>query len=129
MPLPSRSCSNGTHTGEEVLAGTPGSPDELLTERGRRLLAAPTGSFATALRAAGTVCTDWAPRMPTRLYMATGDEQAVVENTAWCRARLRANGTDVPVVDLGAVDYQDSRHLGSSVAATTATIDWFRALT
>ncbi|MEO3752386.1 lipase [Streptomyces sp. B6B3] len=120
---------DGSHTGQEMMAGLPGSPEELLTERGLRLLTAPTGSFAAALGAAGSVCTDWAPRMPTRLYMATGDEQAVVENTAWCRAELRANGTAVPVVDLGAVDYQDSRHLGSSVAATTATIAWFRALT
>ncbi|MEI5102597.1 hypothetical protein RB200_33925 [Streptomyces sp. PmtG] len=61
--------------------------------------------------------------------MATGDEQAVVENTAWCQARWAAKGVDAPVVDLGAVDYEKSRHLGSSVAATTATIDWFRSLT
>ncbi|MDT0444266.1 alpha/beta hydrolase [Streptomyces johnsoniae] len=120
---------DGTHTGREMMDGLPDSAEELLTERGRQLLAAPTGSFATALAAAGRVCTDWAPRMPTRLYMATGDEQAVVENTAWCRAELRANGRDVPVVDLGAVDYQGSRHLGSGVAATAATIDWFRVLT
>ncbi|WP_063795183.1 alpha/beta hydrolase family protein [Streptomyces silaceus] len=119
---------DGTHTGQEMMAGLPGSADALLTDRGRRLLTAPTGTLAEAFGAAGSVCTDWAPRMPTRLYMATGDEQAVVENTAWCRAELRANGAEVPVVDLGAVDYEKSRHLGSSVAATTATIAWFRSL-
>jgi hypothetical protein len=120
---------DGTHTGHEMMAGLPGSAAELLTERGRRSLAAPTGSLAAAMRAASSVCTDWTPRMPTRLYMATGDEQAVVENTAWCHAHLRANGARVPVVDLGAVDHQGSRHLGSNVAATTATIHWFRTLT
>jgi hypothetical protein len=120
---------DGTHTGPEMMAGLPGSIGELLTEEGRRLLTDPAGALAAALGPASSVCTGWTPRMPARLYQATGDEQAVTENTAWCRERLLAGGADVPVVDLGAVDFQGSRHLGSGVAATAATIDWFRALT
>ncbi|WP_328404803.1 hypothetical protein OHS70_36505 [Streptomyces sp. NBC_00390] len=39
---------DGTHTGQEVVAGTPGSLDALLTSRGRMLLAQPTGRLASA---------------------------------------------------------------------------------
>ncbi|RII15327.1 Secretory lipase [Streptomyces sp. YIM 130001] len=119
---------DGSHTGPEMMDALPDTPGQLLTARGLDLIEHPTGRFADVLREAGTVCTDWAPRMPTRLYRATGDEQAVVENTDWCGAGLRANGADAPVVDLGPVDHDGSRHLGSSRAATAATVDWFREL-
>ncbi len=119
---------DSTHTGEEVMAATPGTLDELLTPYGRELLSSPTGSFADALRTTGGVCTDWTPRAPTRLYLAPDDEQAVTDNTLWCEAELRENGAEVSVVDLGEVEYEGSRHLGASVAAAAETIPWFREL-
>ncbi|MFD0167059.1 lipase [Streptomyces decoyicus] len=119
---------DGAHTGKQLMRGTPGTLDELLTEHGRELLAHPTEPLAAALRTTGAVCTDWAPIAPVRLYMATGDEQAVTANTEHCQEALRRNGTDAPVVDLGAVDYQGSRHLGSNVAATSAIVRWFGEL-
>lgn len=119
---------DGAHTGQELMRGTPGALDELLTEHGRALLAHPTGPLAEALRATDAVCTDWAPRAPVRLYMATGDEQAVTDNTEHCRAALLRNGVDAPVVDLGDVDYHGSRHLGSNVAATSSIVRWFADL-
>lgn len=119
---------DGAHTGEQLMRGTPGTLDELLTEHGHELLAHPTGPLAEALRTTDAVCTDWAPRAPVRLYMATGDEEAVTANTEHCQAALRRNGVGAPVVDLGAVDYQGSRHLGSNVAATSAIVRWFGEL-
>ncbi|MFE2092081.1 lipase [Streptomyces sp. NPDC059460] len=119
---------DGTHTGEQLMRGTPGALDELLTEHGRELLAHPTGQMAAALRTTDAVCTDWAPRTPVRLYMASGDEQAVTANTAHCQAALLRNGVAAPVVDLGDVDYHGSRHLGSNVAATSAIVRWFSEL-
>ncbi|MGW6060724.1 lipase [Streptomyces sp. NPDC055189] len=119
---------DGAHTGEQLMRGTPGALDELLTEHGRELLAHPTGPLAEALRATDAVCTNWAPRAPVRLYMATGDEQAATDNTEHCQAALRRKGVDAPVVDLGDVDYQRSRHLGSNVAATSAIVRWFGEL-
>ncbi|WP_330479537.1 lipase [Streptomyces platensis] len=119
---------DGAHTGKQLMRGTPDTLDELLTEHGRELLAHPTGPLAAALRTTGAVCTDWAPGAPVRLYMATGDEQAVTANTEHCRQALHKNGVDAPVVDLGAVDYQGSRHLGSNVAATSAIVRWFGEL-
>ncbi|MFJ5546394.1 alpha/beta hydrolase family protein [Streptomyces sp. NPDC093225] len=119
---------DGAHTGEQLMRGTPGTLDELLTEHGRELLAHPTGPLAAALRTTDAVCTDWAPRAPVRLYAARGDEQAVTANTEHCQAALIRNGVDAPVVDLGAVDYRGSRHLGSNVAATSAIVRWFAAV-
>ncbi|MEU3991945.1 lipase [Streptomyces platensis] len=119
---------DGAHTGKQLMRGTPDTLDELLTEHGRELLAHPTGPLAAALRTTGAVCTDWATGAPVRLYMATGDEQAVTANTEHCRQALHKNGVDAPVVDLGAVDYQGSRHLGSNVAATSAIVRWFGEL-
>ncbi|WP_221179290.1 hypothetical protein [Streptomyces botrytidirepellens] len=74
------------------------------------------------------MCDDWAPRVPTRLYVAGGDQEAAVENTAVCRAALQGRGADVPVVDVGPVDHQKSRHLGSNVAATASIVRWLSDL-
>ncbi|MEU0300283.1 lipase [Streptomyces sp. NPDC006175] len=119
---------DGTHTGEELMRGTPGSVDELLTARGREVLAHPTGALADAFRTTDAVCTDWVPDAPVRLYMASGDKEAVTANTEYCRAALDRNGVDAPVVDLGAVDHQGSRHLGSNVAAVPEIVRWFAEL-
>ncbi|MFI6055218.1 lipase [Streptomyces violascens] len=119
---------DGAHTGEQLMRGTPDTLGELLTPHGRELLAHPTGPLAAALRTTDAVCTDWTPRTPTRLYMATGDEQAATANTTGCHKALLRNGVDVPVVDLGPVDHNGSRHLGSNVAATTEIVRWFRQL-
>ncbi|MFE9658869.1 lipase [Streptomyces sp. NPDC005955] len=116
---------DGAHTGEQLMRGTPGTLDALLTEHGRDLLARPTGGLAAALRETDAVCTDWVPRAPVRLYVATGDEQAVTANTDRCRTALLGNGVDAPVIDVGAVDHRGSRHLGSNVAATSAIVRWF----
>ncbi|MFF4899957.1 lipase [Streptomyces sp. NPDC001068] len=119
---------DGTHTGQEVVAGTPDTLDGLLTRRGRELLAHPAGGLAAALRITDGVCADWKPRAPVRLYYAQEDEQAVNENTAHCRDVLHAHGVDVPTVDLGRPDYGGSRHLGSQQAATAAVVRWFGSL-
>ncbi|MGP4007321.1 alpha/beta hydrolase family protein [Streptomyces sp. 4N124] len=115
---------DGTHTGQEVVAGTPGTLDKLLTPRARTLLAHPTGPLAAALRVADGVCTDWTPRVPIRLYAAENDEQAVNANSEYCRAAL-----DAPLINLGTPDYGGSRHLGSQQAATADVVRWFSELT
>ncbi|MEV0578164.1 lipase [Streptomyces sp. NPDC050392] len=119
---------DGAHTGEQLMRGTPGAVDDLLTEHGRHLLAQRTGPLAEALRTTDAVCTDWTPHAPVRLYMATGDEQAATGNTETCKAALLKRGVDAPVIDLGAVDHQGSRHLGSNVAATSSIVRWFGEL-
>ncbi|GAA0350631.1 hypothetical protein GCM10010151_45420 [Actinoallomurus spadix] len=119
---------DGTTPGQEMLAALPGSLDALLTPRGLDLLRHPSGAFAQALRVADATCTGWVPNAPARLYYATGDEQAVTANTDRCRAAFRASGADLRTVELGPIDYQGSRHLGSAVRGTVAITDWFSRL-
>jgi hypothetical protein len=118
---------DSNHTGQQVLAGTPGTLGALLTGRGFALLRHPSGGLATELTTADSVC-DWHPAVPTRLYLATRDEQAVNANTWHCQADFAARHSRVPVIDLGTPDYQRSRHLGSAVAGTAAIVRWFERI-
>lgn len=119
---------DGVHTGPQMISALPRTLAELLTPYGRDLLAHPKGGLAASLRATDSVCKGWKPKAPIRLYMAQGDEQAAVRNTANCAATFRERGSEVPVVDLGAVDHQKSRHLGSNVRATAEVVRWFSTL-
>ncbi|MFF7245021.1 alpha/beta hydrolase family protein [Embleya sp. NPDC008237] len=115
---------DGSHRPGEILEGTPANIDGLLTGPGRDLLERPTGAFAAALRETDSVCTDWRPRVPVRLYVAVDDREAAPANTAHCRAALRASGTDVRVTRFGPdVTHSDSNRLG-----TAAVVRWFREL-
>jgi hypothetical protein len=115
---------DGTHTGMEVLTALPPTIDDLLTPRGKALLLHPTGRFADALAELDSVCTDWAPRMPVRLYYSPGDEEAVNANTEHCHATLGA-----PTVDLGVdTDYNGFVHEGSEVLGVPEVTRWFTAL-
>lgn len=115
---------DGSHTPTEVLRGTPENIDGLLTGAGRALVERPTGAFAAALRETDSVCTNWRPGVPVRLYMAVDDQEAAPANTAYCRAALRAAGTDVRVTRFGPeVTHSDSNRLG-----TAAVVRWFHEL-
>jgi hypothetical protein len=118
---------DGGTPGQEMLAALPDSLDELLTDRGFALLREPRGRFAGALRVADSVC-DWNPGVPTRLYWARDDEQAVTANTTSCLGSFAAHGARPASVDLGTPDHEHSRHLGSAVAGTAAIARWFATL-
>ena len=118
---------DSNHTAQQVINGTPGTLGKLLTARGFAVLRHPSGGLATVLRIDDSVC-DWAPAAPTRLYLATHDEQAVNANTWHCQADFAAMHRHVPVINLGTPEYQHSRHLGSNVAATARIVRWFSAL-
>ncbi|HEX3786691.1 MAG TPA: lipase [Pseudonocardiaceae bacterium] len=119
---------DGSTPGQDMVAALPGTLDALLTPRGQAMLAHPTGAFAAALGVADSVCSDWSPQAPIRLYRADGDEQAADANTTACQAEFAAHGVATPIVDLGTPDYQDSRHLGSAVAGTASIVAWFSQL-
>ncbi|MGW3204377.1 hypothetical protein [Streptomyces sp. NPDC001135] len=119
---------DGSHTGRQLEEGTPGTLEELLAEHGRAMLAHPAGPLAQALRTTDAVCTGWAPRAPVRLFMATGDEQAVTANTEDCLTALRERRA-ARVVDVGAAGYHGSRHRGSEAAAAPAIVRWFGEVT
>jgi hypothetical protein len=115
---------DGKHTGEEVVGAVPASIDDLLTVRGKQMLLHPTGRFADALAVLDSVCTDWTPRMPVRLYYSPGDEEAVNANTEHCQAAL-----DAPTVNLGVDrDYNGFVHEGSEVLGVPEVTRWFTHL-
>jgi hypothetical protein len=118
---------DGNHTSQQLIAGTPGQLSDLLTARGFAMLRHPAGAFAAALKADSNAC-DWTPRVPVRLYLASGDEQVVNANTAHCQAAFAARGARVAAVDLGTPDHAGSRHFGSNVAGTAAIVRWFSQL-
>jgi hypothetical protein len=120
---------DGNHTGQQLFSGTPDTLAALLTMHGLALMTHPSGPFAAALNTDDSVCVNWAPAAPIRLYLASNDEQAVNANTRHCQASFAAAGAWVPVVNLGTPDYQGSRHYGSNVAATAQIARWFFQLT
>jgi hypothetical protein len=116
---------DGVHTGSQLFESTPGTLDDLLTPYGFALLRHPVGGLLAGLRSADSVCENWSPNVPTRLYMATDDEQAVNANTLHCQAAFAAHGARIPVVNLGTPDNQGSRHYGSNAAGTGQIVRWF----
>lgn len=114
---------DGYTSGEDLFNGLPDAVDDLLTDEGRALLESPSGSFAEALAAADSACTDWRPKAPVRLYMTPTDVEATTGNTDACRADFADSGKKVRVVDVG-----DTDHLGSSKLATADAVKWFLAL-
>jgi hypothetical protein len=120
---------DGTHTGQEVLEALPATIDALLTPRGKELLLHPTGRFADALAVLDSVCTDWVPRMPVRLYYSPGDEEAVNANTEHCHAALAGHGSWAPTVSVGVdTDYNGFVHEGSEVLGVPRVARWFTHL-
>ncbi|MFC1413170.1 hypothetical protein ACEZCY_29230 [Streptacidiphilus sp. N1-12] len=115
---------DGNHTDEQIAAGLPGTPEELLTPQFIHYLKHPTGVLAQILRTADTVCTDWAPRAPIRLYDADLDRDVAVADTLSCQHSLAANGVTAPIVNAGNVD-----HIGSALASYPKILHWFSQLT
>jgi hypothetical protein len=61
--------------------------------------------------------------VPVRLYAARGDHQVAFQNSTVCAARLRDQGVDAPVLDMGAVD-----HFLSTTKAAPRVLRWFASL-
>jgi hypothetical protein len=119
---------DGVHGGLDLTGTLPASVKTMLTPAGFAMVQHPTGRFAEALRVHDSTCSDWTPRVPVRLLLSGGDEQAPNANSAHCQARLRAAGAQVSTVDVGDLRYQDSVHLGSNIRGTAAAATWFAGL-
>lgn len=119
---------DGTTPGEVMIGTLPDTVDDLLTPRGFEMLRKPSGRFAEALRADESMCRDWTPRVPVRLFDVKGDEQVVNANTQACAAWLRERGVTPKVTRFRTAAYDGSRHLGSNLKATASIVRWFAAL-
>ncbi|MFC4055790.1 alpha/beta hydrolase family protein [Actinomadura syzygii] len=114
---------DGEHTDRDVAMALPATPQELLTPRFIAWASEPTGNLLNALRSNDTTCTDWKPRVPVRLYAATGDKDVSILNAKHCVAALRANGVEAPLTDFG-----DVPHGASKRAALPEILTWFDGL-
>lgn len=114
---------DGYTSGEDLFNGLPNAVDDLLTDQGRALLEKPSGSFAEALAATDSACSDWRPKAPVRLYVTPTDLEAAPGNTDACRADFADAGKQVRVLDVGETD-----HIGSAKLGTADAVEWFLAL-
>ncbi|MFE2287734.1 alpha/beta hydrolase [Streptomyces sp. NPDC059443] len=114
---------DGNHTEEEIVAGLPATPDELLTPEWAANLRDPRGAFRTALVANDGSC-DWKPAVPVRLYAGAGDTDVPVANARACAADLARHGVRATVVDQGA----DATHVVTAVRSAPQAVRWFDSL-
>ena len=112
---------NGTHPDQQIFAVLPHRLRNLLTARYLHLLQHPTGAVKAALIRNST-CTGWTPRVPVRLYAASGDTTVTQVNAQHCRQTIRAHHGQVRLVQLGAVSHNISDFL-----ALPKIVRWFRA--
>jgi hypothetical protein len=113
---------DGYHTDNQIQAGQAATPRALLTPRFLRLLHHPAGALLRGLRINDATC-DWEPHVPVRLYAARADRDSVIANAWHCQQALRAQGADVPVIDVGPVD-----HITSLILALPKLLAWFQQL-
>jgi predicted esterase len=114
---------DGDHTDEQILAGLPATPTDLLTPGFIAKLTHPTGAFAAALRTADSACNGWTPRVPVHLFAAEGDRDVAYGNAVACDNELRAHGADVSLTDVGDVD-----HNHSALRSYPVILRWFEHL-
>lgn len=115
---------DGSHQDEQVLAALP-PLSRLFTPAYLRLLRHPTGNFLRALNANST-CFGWTPRVPVRLYAASGDSQGPAANSVDCLRAIRARGGDASLVGLGPVgQFGLEGHFVSAFLALPKVVRWF----
>jgi acetyl esterase/lipase len=98
---------DGNHSSPDILAALPPTPEQLFTGDFLAGLAHPSGALADALKVADSSC-DWRPAVPVRLYAASGDRDVPIANSGYCQRRVRAEGGEAELVDVGAVDHSTS---------------------
>jgi pimeloyl-ACP methyl ester carboxylesterase len=98
---------DGHHSGPEIAAQLPNTPRELLTKWAIGQLLDPSGPMRRAAQASDGSCAGWTPRVPVRLYAATGgDELVPFGNSQHCQGL-----TGAPIVEVGRVDHNASARL------------------
>jgi acetyl esterase/lipase len=98
---------DGDHHALLVYAKLPATLEELFTPAFLAQLKKPTGTLSRVIRESGR-SHDWEPRVPVRLFAASGDRDVPMTNTDHCERVLRSCRTDVETTDVGAVDHNTS---------------------
>lgn len=100
---------DGLHSGPEIMEALPDTPHDLLTDDAVHLLENPSPLLR---RTTDGSCLGWTPRVPVRLYTATGgDELVPIGNSTHCRDAFATRGVDVPLTEVGPVGHNTSAAL------------------
>jgi hypothetical protein len=110
------------HTEEDVVRNLPATVKDLLTPAFYEEMRHPTGALRAAIEANDGTC-DWKPKVPVRLYTASGDTDVPIGNSRACAADLARHGAKAPTVDQGPVD-----HFGAFRKSAPEIARWFNAL-
>jgi hypothetical protein len=115
---------DGSHRDQQVIAALP-PLSRLLTPGYLRLVRHPTGKFLRALNANST-CAGWTPKVPVRLYAASGDSQGTPVNSVDCLRAIRARSGDASLIWLGPVGrFGPAGHFVSAFLALPKIVRWF----
>jgi hypothetical protein len=115
---------DGSHQDLQVLAALP-PLSRLITPAYLRLLRHPTGKLLRAFNANST-CFGWTPRVPARLYAASGDSQGPPANSVDCQRAIRARGGHASLIWLGSVSrFGLVGHFVSAFLALPKIVRWF----
>jgi acetyl esterase/lipase len=114
---------DGGHSFEEIVAGLPASPRDLVTAAYLERIAKPSGTLLRALEANDATCAGWRPGVRVKLFAARSDGDVAFTNSESCLRDLRASGVKASLTDVGDVD-----HRTSAFRALPKVLDWFTAL-
>jgi hypothetical protein len=114
---------DGDHSAQQIAAGLPATPQELLKPEFIARLDHPEGALARAMRENDGTCSRWTPRVPIRIFAANGDKDVTIVNAEHCQASLRSHGVNAPLIDVGATD-----HVGSAFRSMPQIVRWFTSL-
>ncbi|MGQ4601097.1 lipase family protein [Nocardia sp. R6R-6] len=109
---------DGTHSEITIVTALAITPAGLLTPRFLAWAADPTGAAAKALADSEDTC-DWTPRVPVRLYAATGDRAVPYANAEHCLQALHSDTATLH--NLGDLD-----HSGTARVALPEILSWFQ---
>ncbi|MFD0360205.1 alpha/beta fold hydrolase [Nocardia sp. GCM10030253] len=93
---------DGNHNEIAISAALLTTPQQLLTPKFIAWSRNPTGAALKALADTDGTC-DWTPRVPVRLYAASGDRSVPYANSEHCLQALRSD--KATLVDLGDIDH------------------------
>ncbi|MEV5887935.1 hypothetical protein [Nonomuraea fuscirosea] len=114
---------DGQHSFDEIAAGLPASPRDLVTDAYLKRMAQPSGSLLKAMVVNDATCAGWRPGVPVRLYAGRGDKDVAIANSRLCLEELKASGVKATLTDVGNVD-----HMTSPFRALPRILDWFTGL-
>ncbi|MER5867426.1 alpha/beta hydrolase [Kitasatospora sp. NPDC002040] len=114
---------DGEHLEQDIAAGLPGTPEELLTPEWLANIRHPHGPLAAAVAATDGSC-DWRPAVPVRLYAGAADTDVPIANARACAADLARHGVRARVVDQGPA----ADHSGTAIRSAPEVVRWFDEL-